>query len=443
MMIEEILFRELISESELNKLNVPLYAYPKPISQIPQFGFSELIRSYIDNTLLSLYRDVKLPKNVRVMLLTFVIGGYGDYYAQLEVAKILKKAFPQIELDCILLLHKDRKINHPHTCHLIPYIGKTSNQVIYEYPSNQVRGLLDTADLIFQVPTYFPHIAELSSHVESLGECGMIETRDFEPRTGNRCMGFHFLEKGVLIKEVPETSSLDSIVTQEITDWMQEGASFNMSYTSSKKGNQEFLIKLLELLEDDKRDVDLLMLSFPEFDPKTLNLEKIVIYHKGYQSKIKINKRGKILRVYVADHIPHCDFVKFMSLTDTLIGCTGDGSLFEAISTGKPFFYDALEHKRSALRYLCFLAKGSAKAFLEGMSYNREALKQDFLALSFLIKERYSINELIPLIVKRAIIHQRYPSLRAIEKEKMNRFADGTLSCYKTLLDIHQCLSKI
>lgn len=439
-MIEEVLFRELISESELNKLGVPLYAHPKPISKLPQFDFSEVIRSYVDNALLSLYRDVKLPENVRVTLLTYVIGGYGDYYAQLEIAELLKKALPQIELDFVLLLHKDRSINHPHACHLIPYIGKESNQVIYEYPSSQVRDLLDAADLVFQVPTYFPHVAELSPHVESLGECGMIETRDFEPRTGNRCMGFHFLEKGIFIKEIPEVTSLDSIVSKEITDWLQEGSSFNMSYTSSKKGNQEYLVKLLELLEGDERDIDLLMFSLPEFDPEDLELGKMVIYHKGYKSEIEINGKGKTLRIYVAGHIPHCDFVQFMSLTDSLIGCTGDGSLFEAISTGKPFFYDALDHKRAALKYLCFLADASAKAFLEGKSYDKGALKEDFLALSCLIKERYSINELIPLMVKWAIIHQRDPRVQAIEKEKIRLFANGTLSCYEALLDIQQFL---
>ncbi len=457
----------LLSPSEIKELKLPKEAHPKPIFHLPNNPLPSLKKSYIDTALLSLYKNIPLPKNTHIILLTYVIEGYGDYYAQLEIASILQKAFPEITLDFILFLHKDRKIKHPHKHHLLSYTGKESHKIVYEFPSKKTLNSLRSASIIIETPTKFPHLKDLSPlpTIESLGECGMIHTQDFGPESGSRSLGFHCLEKGVFSKKIPKITSFTQIGTQEIACWMKEQSpllkeykqktSFNLAYTKSKKGQEEYLSILLQGLAKDTRSIDLLLFSLPDLTSKRIlntcklfGVKKIILYYASYQSTLPLCKNGKTLRIFVTKHIDHNDFLKFMDLTDTLIGCTGDGSLFEAISAEKPFYYDTLSHKKSALTYLTSLATGAAAAFLNGNFLEKGALlqksqiKQDFQKLGRLIKEHYSVNALIPWIVKRALLHKKSPEIRAFENKQMELFINGSISVYKALLNIQNLLNQ-
>lgn len=360
----------------------------RKISKIKSpFNNFHLIKSrYLEKLSLPLYQLPSLPATTRITLFTWVMeDGWGDYYTQLDAAELLSKAFPNITISLITLLHNNQPLHEPASPfdqHVLYYTGKRRGEIIYEEPSESLYALLRKTSLLLQLPTYFPHTEEFLKKVgvpiphQQMGEYGLIDTKWFHPGTGTHCMGLHFLEKGILIKKIPDTP-------------IQKG--FYLDYTKTARGHYLFFHILLKALASDPDDCALattclnLFLQELEVRVKPLCLEygvrEIKIVLRGNLCVIPIQQVGKVVTISYLDKVPHSDFLKLVAQTDLFMGCTGDGSITEAISAKKAFFYDAPPHKRNFLRDLIALAEDRLQNYPETVKFLQISLCNPHLIL--------------------------------------------------------------
>lgn len=337
---------------------------------------------------LKTYAQRKLPDNASIVLFTWIMeDGWGDFYTQLEVSKILKNAFPLLPIILISLIHKDKSVPLiPQKNHFIfKYKGNERKNIIYEEFSNEASNAIKQASVILQIPTFFPHTEKILQKMEKInheliGECGFIDSAWFHPKTTAHCMGLHFLEKGILIKKIEKRSVIPC---------------FNLDYTKTKRGHYMFLHIILKALEKDNRDITIasfclnLYIDYLERGLKVLlkkfGIRELVFYFNDSICPVFINSEGKRLIVKLLNHQSQETFLKLFAETDQLVGCTGDGSISEALSLGKTFFYDPPLHKRNFLKDLIALAEERLQNYPETILFLKLTLKNPHLILEDVI----------------------------------------------------------
>lgn len=394
-----------ISQNEFNELGLKfpriyrglprLYHRDDPSRSIIRENFrnlSALKKGLIDRAIVSLYEGVKLKGPFQITLLVWVIpDGLGDWIAAVETAEMIRGAIPEANVQILAV-----------TPRAIPKISSIPTQIVhYEkmgtahaFTEEQVR-MLRESDLILQIPTYFPdtktllqRVAQLPSlrpapMIEQIGEYGYLESSWFHPKTENRSMGLHALEKGILIKEIPpcEFSDLES---QELLESLfgTKGPSkeeigkyrsshrFHLAYLFSPKGGAIYLHSLLKRWEKEGRDIDLcspdlgwLIGWIEERQGKglpiilsQLGVREVEIVLRGNRHVLKIGEKGKRVRIFSPAGLVSSDMKKLIFLSDDWVAVRGDQSFSEAVSAGKSFFYDGREHARYFVKDLAALA---------------------------------------------------------------------------------------
>lgn len=353
-------------------------------------------------------------KGAQIVIFTWVMGdGWGDYYTQLDAAEVLRECLPEAEICLVTLVHEERKL--PQETHPFPqYVtsAKELSPTIYE--------MIGKADILLQLPTYFPETEQLLSQLSHkphhllIGETGFIN--HYPSDSGAHCMGLHVLEKGLLIKNLPKTQSV---------------AGFNLDYTKTDLGKRLYLQILLKAYEQMRTPLHIqlpslgfLIEEIEELKPlfEQYGVGEIEILFQGSICAIPLSKPGKKLVFHYSGHQKQPLFLQAMAETDLLVGCTGDGSIREALAIGKPFFYDPPEHKLAFFKDLILLAEERLQAFPETieflqLSFQRNLLyaermgvllqsvnlKEGFTALSTIIRNEYAINPFLSYLIKKTL----------------------------------------
>ena len=349
-------------------------------------------------------RDLKaaIPScySIHITLLTWVIAdGWGDLFCQIEAAAVLHSYFPHLKLTLFTLVHEDKdppSYDHPFEQHRIRFTGKLNGTITIEPFSSSQLKTISQSDLVLEIPTPFPHLDKLLGQLPKIpplariGEHSMIDTIHYQPETSAWSMGLHFLEKGIFIKKVPQASqnlhlknqNLKQLILGAAQDWEQyrQKNRFQIAYTKNYRGLYLYLMALLTSLDDDEKNIDIcffqmdllaMVLEYKFKDPrsqeylllKAWNIGELQLYFENFQSVIPIAKSGKRVRLIHCRSLDHDDQLVLTSLSDRLIGATGDQSVLEAISTGKPFFFDPPTFKRPFLRDLLCIAEKKLQAF--------------------------------------------------------------------------------
>ncbi|MBS0653254.1 MAG: hypothetical protein JSR39_06970, partial [Verrucomicrobia bacterium] len=479
--------------------------------------------------LFTLYSKLPFFKG-KIVLLTWIISdGWGDLFAQLEAAKVLNSHFPHLDLTLFTLVHKDRTppaFEHPFEQHWIPYSGKLNGPIVHEaFSSAQLEKIADS-DLLIELPTPFPYIRELLGQLKKIpsyvriGEHSMIDTVHYHPETSARSMGLHFLEKGIFIKKAPKVDLKNRIQLKDQNlqkllfgsfqdlEHYQTTNRFQIAYTKSFRGLCLYLTALLSSLDEDEKDIDICFFQMDLLaqslekkfkDPisqnypllKAWNIGELHIYYQQLHSIVPILGRGKRLRLIHCTSLCHDDHLFLTSITDRLIGATGDQSILEAISTGKPVFYDPPHFKRPFLRDLCLIAEKKLGSFpclaeffklclknpslpleenhqgwvseeyvetskasvsLEegtdtgigkelGLLLKDPAMSHAFEALRQYLAEAYSIDPILTGLVCRALLIKQNPSLAQLEEEEVQKLLDGAQTLDETLSNIAKTLA--
>jgi hypothetical protein len=325
-------------------------------------------------------------------------------------------------------------------------------------------------------------------------------------------MGLHFLEKGIFVKKIPQRALLDwqsfktgSLIekligqkepTQEEIATYRKTHRLNIAYTRTERGAYLYLHALLKALEEDCKTIDLcffnkghLLHHLTQRNEQLLGklgLAKIQIHYKDFLSEIVLKQEGKTLRLFHVEHLPHEDFLSLIAWTEDLIGCTGDGSISEAISAKKPFFIDPLDHQIPFVKDLIFIAEKRLENYHSTIEFLKLCLpanplptntqesewilehptpepltksdeeialhmgelmqnplfKEGMYTLCTLLCQEYSVNETLCHMVKRALVHYHNPCIQHLEAFTMDRCLHGNLSCKEALKEIRGILEK-
>ena len=388
----------------------------------------ELLKKHlIDTSVLSLYSHS--PRKVAIVLFTWVYwDGWGDYYAQLDCARLIENRFPDAEL---LLVTCHRSNQKP------PEIGSNQHFIPFEkgdkpqFPESLLKKMRK-AHLLFQFPTYFPHTKELIETLgpqlqyEYLGESGFIDTPDFTPSCGRRCMGLHFLEKGLFLKPLPPKKAASPYYFAYTRT--AEGLScYVQALTAWKQTNLTLCVfKIQHVIQMLKKGIP------------NVKTAEILIDHT--LTSVPLAERGVVLRFQVMQNIPHAQFLSLLHASEDFVACTGDGSLFEAISAGKLFYYDTPEHKKSFQKDLIALAKArtpDALPFFDNPTAIQDAsVRKALQELTTIMRTEHCVNDTLCHIIHRALCHQAYPELKTAEKRLLHAFAKGEIDAPTTLKTI-------
>jgi len=379
-----------------------------------------LKRIAAERSVFSLYQNYEIESHSRVVLFTWVISdGLGDYQAAIEAAKIIKERFPHLDLRMIALVPKKHSsLSLPDLCpaHLIPYEEDFSLSLI----TPDVLAILRSSDLILQMPTFYPFTTDLSKLLGiaaakwiSLGEYGFLESSWFHPKTGNRSMGLHFLEAGVLLRK-PHPASFAEVENELLSQWLfgivKPGPveidqylaqkRFYLAYLTTRLGGAVYLHALLQSLVHDEKDIDICTPDlgwFVEHASKQNEMKRPILegdlavgslqVHFGNEvHSISVGAKGKRVRLLCPGTISASDFRSLVSLSGEFVGVRGDQSFSEAVSANKVFFYDGREHARYFMKDLGALAenriaphrgtlscfRGMNKAFLHNLPVQEE-----------------------------------------------------------------------
>ena len=479
--------KKITIHKQLSKLY--LRENPQITKVHPYFDEPQHIKKHlIDKQLLELYKRVCVESG-EVVLFTWVIpDGFGDYYAQLEAADILTQAYPSLRIKLVTLIHKDTPLPATlplHSCCFLRFKGIVQEVIEPDPFSQETLEILRNADLILQLPTYYPYTQDLLEQIrkvpsqksmpkyELLGEFGWIDRPYFNPKTAARCMGLHPLEKGIFLKKIP-------VATKKCKN------RFNLAYTKTQQGGYLYLYALLKATEHDSRDLDIAFFDMSHmlenvpslFSGSRWGLKTVHLFYKNHFTQIPLAQEGKILRLYHKEQLPHSEFLTLLSQSEDLIGCTGDGSISEAISSGSMYFIDPLLHQRAFVKDLLLLAKTRIPEYREAIEWIRLMIpsseekkewleEQDVQALSLSLQDRgekmgvllqnprtkkgiqklskiickeHSVNDFLCHLVNRTLVHAKRPELEIFEAVALDGFLFGDKSAITVLREISEFL---
>ncbi|HSX11500.1 MAG TPA: hypothetical protein VLF94_07300 [Chlamydiales bacterium] len=335
-----------------------------------------LKKQAVSRALFSLYS--KFPAKGKVSLFTYVMNdGLGDYAAAADAVRILKGRFPELEIHLIALVPSKTTLP-AEGAWTIPYEGECPISLI----APEMLALLRSSDLIIQMPTYYPHTAELLTalqkidapnpvpKMELVGEYGFVESSWFHPKSGGYSMGLHFLEKGILIRKLKQAQWSD-IKNEQLRMWLNPDNHFYLAYLATPMGGAIYLHALLKSLENDPRDIDLCvpdlgwLIQFVERQTQLnrpileweLGVSSIEVEFNGLKSSISLAPSGKKVRLFCPGQLAQSDFQALLTLSGNFVAVRGNQSLTEAISIGKSFFYDGQSHARCFMKDLVALAE--------------------------------------------------------------------------------------
>lgn len=383
----------------------------------PNFDDAELLnRRLLDRAVLHAYRFIQ-PKG-KMNLLTHVLpDGLGDLAAQMAAARLLRQTYPELEIKLVTLIDKGRAIDVDRGGleHVIVHAKEKLSDVLQDH-------------FTLQMPTYIEGI----SNVETLGEYGFLDSSWCHPKSGNRSMGLHALEYGILIKPLPCTSS------QKEGDYM--------AYLKSKEAYTLYLKALLLSKIDDSEAITVHVSSLESCLPliqskKLPGVKEVKIYLKGHMAVLPIQSRGKTLHLQEMTPLKERDFQRKLVGSKPFIGVRGNQSLSEAISCGKCFFYEKEPHTRDLLKDLIALAKArtpflgkyiecfsSQDAALMGECLKDPKLFIEMKKLCKIIVKEHRANEFLCQIAARGMLHKTAPFLKKVEERLIGQVLSGHLT---------------
>ncbi|MCB1106498.1 MAG: hypothetical protein KDK76_00205 [Chlamydiia bacterium] len=396
----------------------------------PFQSVSTLKKMLIDDEILSLYK--KTYSAPRVVLLTYVCwDGLGDYCGQKNIFDYLQAE--GIEVVRATFVHKEHSYEEGPEF-LLPFMPGEEVEI-----PNALMEKMRKAHLILQFPNYYPFTAELQKKVgkgplwECLGESGFMNTLDFQPGTGRRCLGLHALEKGVFIPTLPSTIPPPSIEKP-----------YYFAYTRTEKGFFNYLEALLALKKEKIRVVTFNMPQVIATLKKGMDgLRNVLIENNEIYVKQKMGTDGCDVTITVYPEVKQEVFVSLLAHAEPFVACTGDHSFFEALSLDKVIYYDALPHKKAFfedLRFIAGYATPKASLFFEDAKWIRDREVQEGLQTFYTyIKTHFRANEkIIHLINRSTMPHEVLKE----EELLLHAFGEGKLQAAEVLASLKRAISQ-
>ena len=301
------------------------------------------------------------------------------------------------------------------------------------------------------------------------------ESSDFDVTFQMPILGLHFLEKGILTRKL-KPAIWSQVRNEDLNAWRNPDFLFYLADLTSPIGGAIYLHALLKSLENDEKGVDICspdlswFIQYLEIQQKTgrsvieweLGVKTIEVQFENSSHVIQIAPVGKKVRLLSPRNIDANDLQTLLSLSGEFTAVSTEQSLIEAISIGKPFFYDGQMH--NFIRDLLALAENRIKehpdaltcirginqsvlyslpiqsaewvdetffherdgwtsiALSIGLSLQDPNIALGFKTLSQIIAAEFSANTFLCHLVQRAFCHLQYPSLKDLEASELEIF---------------------
>jgi len=505
-----------VSMEDFEKLNIGAHLFPKMFRGLPRFydrndpanssvkphfkNFLSLQRQHIDKALMHLYQDVKVEK-AQVTILTWVMNdGMGDFYASIEIAKLIKENMPQLDVHLITLLPKDISYElEDISWHPVRYQNKKDLKLAL-FDDSLIK-LLKDSSYILQTPTYFPETPELMKmigrKIDSLGEYGFIDSKAFNPKTGNRSLGLHFLEKGIPTLKPKKLQKEDLFqlemrkklfgrvrLNEKHIEKYLEKRRFNLAYLQSLKGTELYLNAILKKRGADTLDLDFVfpdgapLIEFfekknPEEFFRQYGVKEVSVQFDGKEYQLEVQKKGKRVRFFAQEKLSNKDFQTLVLFTQDLVGIRGNRSFSEVVSYNKPYFFDAPYHSKNFLRDLSAVAgyylkdyptaKSFISLFFKNIRKKRSSelyVEEEFFqksqdlsnkakelfsdpntakgmrVLNKILVRYFSANPYLISMVKSAVLHHQIPAIKESEETLLLEFFNKEISFVSLINEI-------
>lgn len=458
-------------------------------------GFSHLPslkKLAMQKFLLPLYGDIDIPRQVNITLLNYVRPGhYDDFALAKETMRLLKGDFPHLKIEWVAIVPRSLKI--PHDSSISFFL-----EYDQEYPAilmpNEAIDLFSKSLLILEIPTVYPGGEELERLVSEkrgairkprilkVGSYGCVESRDFNPESGNLSMGLHFLEQGIMI---PEHATMCN---------MFDNKKFYFADLATKTGGAIYLHALLqkEIASPDDilvctPDMQWLLAFIAEQNEKgkpflegSFGVKQIEIHDQGTVYTHQLQDAGKTLCIVYPGPLRDRDLSGLMSASENFVGLRSDALFSQAVAQKKVFFYDSA--RTSLLKDIVALAKNgiaehkgacrmlrtmrqlpvhrtSLKQWVDelyfqerkpwpvlakeiGLALQDRSIETGFKALFAIIERDYAFNRTLNLIVRREMAHFFLDGLEELEKHLLNALGEGHISANECWMSIKDKLSK-
>lgn len=384
----------------------------------------------------------------------------------------LYSKFPVQGKMCLLAAHKDDLLTASHAAQM--FKARFPELEVVDSVS-QMR----SADLVLQISDQY-----------TLQEMEWKGT-SFEPRA-TYTMGLHFLEKGILVRKLKQ-ASWSQVKNEQLQQWRNANNPFYYAHLATTTGGAIYLHALLKSLESDPRDIDLCtpdlgwLIHSMERQQKSgrpllewdLGVASIEVYFDGRYCPISLASSGKKVRILCPGRIDCPDSLALLTLSSGLVA-VDDLFLNEAISLGKPFFYDgsaphfmknfvALAENRIG-DYPAALAciRGMNQSFLYnlpvqeqewvdetffqeleepasialgiGLSLQDPAAVLGFKKLSQIIAAEFSANTFLCHLVQRALCHRKFPHIEQQEAKELALFAANSQSFSQLITNLFRAI---
>jgi len=351
-----------------------------------------------DSRLEELQRDVKQQIVVKKMIFNFAAAnifaqskridvdkpivvcgqvccdGKGDYFHMLSFAKHIRKQFPNIPLELIVmadLIHKGKLI--------FPQIEKCNTYIHYE---DEPEGFIQFLnEKIAQSSIWISGPIEpdgINYSDPEISEKGIAISEYDAASNGSECdkhlqMGLSSKATGIFLSSKNEKTGWFNLKNQPLKDYLWKKEPLNLSeinplrynstnqlfvfYRKDMRGLVNFVTTAINFADyTNKEVIDICIFSsefFKEIKKENLfstfpiSEIKFVSFdgNEPQEEVIKIHENGKTLRLIFPDFLEKKDFKLLMKLSAPIVGCTGDGSLSDVISLGKIPFYEVNKHK--------------------------------------------------------------------------------------------------
>lgn len=452
---------------------------------------AHLKRQAASKALFSLYSEEK--DTGQVVVFTWVMpDGLGDFFAAVEAMRLLKARLPYLEIRLIALVHES----------MIAQLHAPEGTLVVSHLDKPTLKILKSADLVVQLPTFYPRTEEImkqtpKSRWEGVGEYGFSESPHFSPRSGRFCMGLHFLEKGILTRK-PSVGTWDEVHNSKLKSWHRKENRFYLAYLATSVGGGIYLHSLLKSLENDPLDVDLCtpelswFFQFVERQQKMnrpllewdMGVGAIEIYVEDKRCSIRLKDEGKTVRLLCPGLLSQSDFRQLLALSGDWVAVRGNQSFSDAVSQQKAFFYDGMGHSFSfvkdwvALGFSRIGSYANALGCLQGMlqTIRYQASEQDeewvdetyfqeledwttialqmglalqepstlegFKKLAEIVTSECSANAFLCHLVKRALCHQKHPRIAKCEEEVVGQFVKENIGFKEMIVTLKSALDK-
>jgi hypothetical protein len=446
-------------------------------------GFTDLKvlkKRILDKPILHLFKDTCHHSDQPLLTITYVVpGGFGDFYAQRHLKKILKKKFYGIRILSLIFLESSycNKVQTLEDEIIIPFTSQESLKP--ENFSPFVLSLLQQAFLIFEIPTPFPFNKELKRLLPiatlflQIGEYGYIQSKDYRPSSSTRCLGLHFLEYGLFEEEI-NNRSLEDLSQKDLACYLfskvaaqdyQKSHNLYFSYLATDYGSVFYFYLIIYLSCQANKTIDFVCVDIGPFlklieqdinQLKTFNIRTIEIFYKNQISRIHLSTKGLDIRIIHTGHLGHADFQLLLNSSQEPVGVRGNLSFSEALSLKKIFFYDPLSHNYPLYYGLLSLAKIHSDKVLSWMqlfkpqknpqqaAYEGSCILQDenfktaFENLCcFILKNLKAEDHLINIVFK-AFYQSRHPLIKKKEQDLTTLFLEEKISFF----ELSQALKK-